>query len=115
MGDLTFSNINPEEDEETVASCTWTGDPQPTVTWLKDGEVLDDSMLPPRFRITMFNTTDGRLSSELQIDSLELDDTGDYTCNVSNPVGFAFQITRLEVQGICVCMCLCVFVRFSIM
>ena len=102
VGDLIFSKNNPEEDEETVASCAWTGEPQPTVTWLKDGEVLDENDLPSQFRITMLTEMDGSLSSELQIDSIELQDTGDYTCNVSNPVGFDFQITRLEVQGICV-------------
>ena len=50
----------------------------------------------------MLTEMDGRLSSELQIDSIELEDTGDYACNVSNPVGFVYQVKRLEVQGICV-------------
>ena len=100
VGDLIFSKNNPEEDEETVASCTWTGDPRPTVTWLKDGEVLDENDLPSRFRITMLTEMDGRLSSELQIYFIELEDTGDYTCNVSNPVGFDSQMKRLEVKSV---------------
>ena len=99
MDDLTFSKNNPEEGEETVASCTWTGDPNPTVTWLKDGEVLDENNLPQRFRITMLAEMDGKLSSNLQIVSVELEDAGDYTCSVSNPVGTVFQVKRLEVQG----------------
>ena len=51
----------------------------------------------------MLSEMDGSLSSELQIDSTELQDTGDYACNVSNPVGFDYQVKRLEVQGVCVC------------
>jgi hypothetical protein len=99
VGDLIFSKNNPEEGGNTTASCTWTGDPQPTVTWLKDGFTLNERQLPSRFRITMFTTgMDGRLSSELQIDSVELEDTGDYNCSVSNPVGIKFQVERLEVQ-----------------
>ena len=102
VGDLTFSKNNPKEGEETVASCTWTGSPDPTVTWLKDGVVLDESDLPPRFRITMFAEMDGKLSSNLQIDSVDLEDTGDYSCSVSNPVGTARQVKRLDVQGMCI-------------
>ena len=99
VDDLTFSKNNPEEGEETVASCTWTGDPDPTVTWLKNGVVLDENDLPPHFRITLLNKMDGEQSSVLQITSAEKEDTGNYTCHVSNPVGFDYQVTRPEVQG----------------
>ena len=114
MGDVTFTNANPEEGEETVASCAWTGDPEATVTWLKDGEVLDENMLPQHIRITML-TKEGRPASELQFDPVELEDAGQYTCNVSNPIGFDFQMKRLEVQGLCVCVCVCVCVCTSCM
>ena len=46
-----------------------------------------------------FAEIDGKLSSNLQIESVELEDTGDYTCSVSNPVGTAFQVKRLDVRG----------------
>ena len=102
MGALTFSKNNPREGEETVASCTWTGNPPPSVTWLKDGEILEESELPSRFRITMLPEMDGLQASELHIDAAEKEDTGDYTCNISNTVGFDYRVTRLEVQGVCV-------------
>ena len=44
---------------------------------------------------------DGTHHSSLEIDEVELSDTGEYTCNVSNPVGFVFRHNRLEVQGVC--------------
>ena len=38
--------------------------------------------------------------SSLEIDGVELSDTGDYACNVTNPVGFVERFNRLEVQGL---------------
>ena len=95
-GDLTFSKNNPEEGEATTASCMWSGDPPPTVQWFKDGRLLVEFELPSHVRITPVSSGMG---SKLEILEAELDDTGDYTCNVSSPVGFDFQVNRLEVQG----------------
>ena len=107
IGDLTFTKKNPDEGEETVGSCSWTGSPDPDITWYKDGSPLIEGKLPKRIRITM-TTEDGTHQSSLEIDKVELSDTGDYTCNVSNPVGFVFRRNRLEVQGMCVCVvCTC--------
>ena len=102
IGDLTFSKNNPEKDEETTATCRWTGEPAPIVTWFKDGEALKEAELPGHIRITQ-RTDKGVQLSELHIQSVKLGDAGNYTCNVSNP-GFAFQVKRLEVQGVCVCV-----------
>ena len=96
VGDLTFSKNSPEEGEATTATCTWTGDPPPFVQWFKDGKLLAESELPSHVRISPVSTGMG---SKLEILEAELDDAGDYTCNVSNPVGFDFQVKRLEVQG----------------
>ena len=98
VADLVFTNNNPEEGDDTTAVCEWTGNPTPEVTWFKNGEPLDDETLPSRIRIIPIND----FRSELQIRKVELNDTGDYVCNVSNPVGFDYQVERLDVrpQGI---------------
>ncbi|CAI8037883.1 Hemicentin-1 [Geodia barretti] len=97
--DLTFTRKNPEEGDETTASCGWTGSPDPVVTWYKDGSPLDEEELPARIRITM--SDDGDIfQSSLQIHNVMPSDTGDYACNVSNPVGTRVQLNRLEVQGV---------------
>ena len=101
-GDLTFTKKNPDEGEETVASCSWTGSPDPDITWYKDGFPLIEGELPSRMRITMRKDDDGTQHSSLEINEVELSDTGEYTCNVSNPVGFVFRHNQLEVQGVCV-------------
>ena len=43
---------------------------------------------------------DGTHHSTIVYDEVHLSDTGEYTCNVSNPVGFVFRHNRLEVQGV---------------
>ena len=98
VADLMFTNNNPEEGDDTAAVCEWTGSPIPGITWFKNGEPLDEETLP--FRIRIVPTND--FHSELQIREVELDDSGDYVCNVSNPVGFDYQVERLDVrpQGI---------------
>ena len=98
VADLVFTDSNPDEGEDTSAVCEWTGSPIPEVTWFKNGEPLDEETLPSRIRIILTND----FRSELQIREVELDDTGDYVCNVSNLVGFDYQVERLEViQGSC--------------
>ena len=94
VSDLVFTKNKPDEGDETSAVCEWAGSPTPEVTWLKDEEPLDKGELPSRIRIV--STNDFR--SELQIREVTLDDTGDYVCNVSNPVGFAFQRKSLDVR-----------------
>ena len=104
VGDVTFTKNTPEEGEVTTATCRWTGQPEPTVTWYKDGEELVEAELPDHIRIVM-TMKDGDKRSELQIEEVELSDTGNYACNVSNSVGFDSQTKSLEVQGVCVCVC----------
>ena len=97
VADVVFTDSNPEEGEDTTAVCEWTGSPIPEVTWFKNGEPLNEETLP--FRIRIISTND--LRSKLQIREVELDNTGDYVCNVTNPVGFDFQLKTLDVrQGI---------------
>ena len=57
-----------------------------------------ESALPGHIRITNLGSS-ASFSSKLQIFSVELGDTGEYTCNVSNAVGFDHKIKRLEVRG----------------
>ena len=69
------------------------------VTWYKDGSPLREEDLPSRIRITMSREGDN-FQSSLEIDEVELSDTGDYSCNVTNPVGSDERLNRLEVQGL---------------
>ena len=111
VGDITFTKNTPEEGEATTATCRWTGQPEPTVTWYKDGEELVEADLPFYFKIVI-SKEDGDKRSELRIEEVQLGDAGDYTCNVSNPVGFDSQTKRLEVQALSDDTC--VYLKFNI-
>ena len=94
VGDVTFTKNTPEEGEATTVTCQWTGQPEPTVTWYKDGEELVEADFD---HIRIVDLAMGR---ELQIEDMKLSDTGNYVCNVSNAAGFDYQTTRLEVQAL---------------
>ena len=104
VGDVTFTKNTPEEGESTTATCRWTGQPEPTVTWYKDGVELVEAEVSG-IRIVM---DDEDKHSELQIEEVELSDTGNYACNVSNDAGSDSQTKRLEVQGVVWCVSVCV-------
>ena len=90
VGDVTFTKNTPEEGETTTATCRWTGQPDPTVTWFKDGKKLVEADLD---RIRIVDVT-------MEIEDVKLSDTGNYVCNVSNAAGSDSRTTRLEVQGV---------------
>ena len=94
-----FTKINPEEGNETTVSCQWTGRPDPVVTWYKDGSPLVERYLPFRMRITE-NRKGDIFYSNMEIHQVELSDSGDYTCNVSNPVGFDTRFNKLKVLSL---------------
>ena len=99
VGDVTFTKNTPEEGESTTATCQWTGEPEPTVTWYKDGEELVEADLPDHIRIVI-TMEDGDKHSELRIEEVQSGNAGNYACNVSNLIGFDSQTKRLEVQAI---------------
>ncbi|CAG5123370.1 unnamed protein product, partial [Candidula unifasciata] len=67
------------EGEMLLLECDVIGSPEPTITWLKDGRHLGDSL-------TYSACYDGRVAS-LQISTMRFQDTGCYMCLAENPAG----------------------------
>ncbi|XP_065833910.1 receptor-type tyrosine-protein phosphatase S-like [Oscarella lobularis] len=64
--------------------CVAQGFPRPRITWLKDGRVLDDSILSDEFFVEPNNDQLIRSQRNLTFDVVRLNDTGVYTCEGTN-------------------------------
>ena len=66
-------------------SCTSSGSPPDTFTWMKDG----DPTVLQSTNITAVNhtSTSAVFRADYVIDNVTISDIGTYTCNVTNPIG----------------------------
>ena len=74
-----------------MIQCTFEGLPIPTVVWSHDGTVLTDGS-----NGTTIAT--GDTASSLTITTVTADDSGSYTCMVSNLLGSDTETSMLQVQ-----------------
>ena len=104
------SNFTINETDTYSITCNATGIPAPmTFIWLKDGVVQNYTMNSDRISVSELSapvpyyTSDGTVQSVSQvltISSAVDDDSGMYTCRVSNGVGNDPSVTiQLVVQG----------------
>ncbi|KAM6431741.1 protein turtle homolog B [Liasis olivaceus] len=88
----TFTETPPQyveakEGGSITLTCMAFGNPKPTVTWLKEGDLLGDN--------NKYRVTDGSLT----VTSISRNDRGAYTCRAYSIQGEAVHTTRLLVQG----------------
>ncbi|XP_034458170.1 protein turtle homolog A isoform X1 [Hippoglossus hippoglossus] len=85
----TFTEAPPPAVEALVGgrlslSCVANGNPPPTITWLKDGSVIE-----------RINYQDGALS----LGAVSVQSAGQYTCHASNSEGNRTRVTEVKVKG----------------
>ncbi|XP_028838997.1 protein turtle homolog B isoform X3 [Denticeps clupeoides] len=88
----TFSDTPPQymeakEGGSVTLTCTALGNPKPSVSWLREGEPLQESR--------KYKVSDGSLT----LVSISREDRGAYTCRAYSIQGEAIHTTRLLVQG----------------
>lgn len=76
------------EDAVAMLRCQGTGDPQPMISWQKNGRSVNKMDA----RITMLD------SGTLQISGLKISDSGQYTCKASSETGEASMTATLSVE-----------------
>ncbi|XP_034034789.1 protein turtle homolog B-like isoform X2 [Thalassophryne amazonica] len=88
----TFTDTPPQYTEakeggSITLTCTAFGNPRPSVSWLREGNLLVSS--------AKYKVSDGSLT----VLSITREDRGAYTCRAFSPQGEAIHTTRLLVQG----------------
>lgn len=78
------------EGKSAFLNCDTQGDPEPEITWKKDGVILD-----PTSDLDIDLTPFG----SLQFSSVKLRDDGRYVCIATNPAGSAVKDFTLIVHG----------------
>lgn len=77
-------------------TCSFTGDPEPTVTWKKDDiKIIDEG----RFLIII---EEGY--SEMEIENLEYSDAGSYQIVLDNSAGSSWADAILDMNGKIICI-----------
>ena len=76
-----------------MIQCTFEGVPTPTVVWLHNGSVLTDGS-------NDIAIATGNTSSTLTVTTLMANETGNYTCMVSNLLGSVTASSLLQIPGV---------------
>ena len=84
------------EGDTFVLVCSFSAIPDPLIHWEKDGEIF---LLGEGRRIINSTIINGTGQSQLEINSLVLNDAGVYTCVVLNPARMSTRSVRLVVGG----------------
>lgn len=87
-----LQDVDVKETKSVQFVCRVTGNPTPTVTWLKDGVSIANN---PDYHTTFENGV-----CCLKIDETFADDSARFTCQASNVAGFAQTTALLRVQGL---------------
>ncbi|XP_071452973.1 vascular endothelial growth factor receptor 1-like [Hetaerina americana] len=80
------------EGSDVLLDCTFDGTPKPEITWLKEGKVflVDEKNTRVRFLKEM---------QALVIKSTKIEDSGTYTCLISNSIGARERNFKVQVTG----------------
>ena len=81
--------------ESPQFTCTATGLPLPSISWLRDGSALSTGA---KYSITS-TSDDSLVTSTLIVLNLVLTDTGTFTCSASNSEGTVSSSYTLTVEG----------------
>ena len=86
-------------------TCTSSGSPPDTFTWMKDGVPVTQST---DITAVDYTSTSAVFSSSYTISNVSISDNGTYTCTVTNPIGSDNYTFTVNVHSKCL-TCTCVF------
>uniref|UniRef100_A0A8C9XVJ4 Immunoglobulin superfamily, member 9a n=1 Tax=Sander lucioperca TaxID=283035 RepID=A0A8C9XVJ4_SANLU len=88
----TFTQAPPAVMEALVGrhlslACVANGNPTPTITWLKDGSVIQRI----NYQVCLYNS--------LSLRAVSMQSAGQYTCHASNSEGNVTRVTKVKIKG----------------
>ena len=89
------STVTVNVDDPLTLSCISRGSPPDTFTWRKDNDPLLQSTTTP----VTYNNNSAVFCAEYSIDNVTTNDSGTYTCNVTNPIGSDSATITVKVTG----------------
>ena len=103
------SSISVVDGYNITLSCTSSGSPPDTFTWMKDG---DPTVLQSTDIITVAHTnTSAVFSINYTISNFNISDSGTYTCIVTNPIGSDnYSLTVNFRKSLCCDCVLCIHI-----
>ena len=84
MSSLSLSAVNIVLGSSITLTCTSSGSPPDTFTWMKDGVPVIQST---NITTVTYTNTMAVFSSSYTISNVSVSDNGTYTCTVTNPIG----------------------------
>ena len=90
------STVTVSVGDSLTLSCTSRGSPPDTFTWRKDSGPIVQSTSITTVEHTSVTVV---FRANYSIDMVTLDDSGAYTCTVTNPLGSDSEIITVDVMG----------------
>ena len=84
LSSSSSSTVDIDFGSDIILSCTSSGSPPDTFTWMKDGVPVTQST---SITAVTYNATSAVFNSDYTISNFGLTDNGTYTCTVTNPIG----------------------------
>ena len=108
------SSISVVDGYNITLSCTSSGSPPDTFTWMKDG---NPTVLQSTDIVTVTHTsTSAVFSINYTISNFNISDSGTYTCTVTNPIGsdnYSLAINLRKLLCIMTICCICTFSYYT--
>ena len=85
------TNFVGAEDDTAEFTCEAHGSPAPEIKWIHNGKPIDEASVNPRRQV---------LPNKIIIRGLQKSDTGNYGCNATNSIGYAYKDVYLNVLAL---------------
>ena len=110
MSSSSLSAVDIVLGSNITLTCTSSGSPPDTFTWMKDGVPVTQST---DITTVTYTNTMAVFSSSYTISNVSISDHGTYTCTVTNPIGsdhYNFTVNIRKLMYVCIMTTWCILI-----